>query len=138
MHVTMILSQFEPCCLQYPFLVLEDKSHLTISINLREFSLISGTGVSGNKQLFIGLRDVIGNNRLSDHKWTVDGSVVTYEDWYTAQPSNPEERCTTLLVHRNLQWNDRSCGSGNGAVCEADPVSFSKSVHIHYIFALKL
>ena len=73
--------------------------------------------------MFIGLRDVVGHNRLSDHKWTVDDSVVTYGDWYPAQPSHAGERCIALLVVANLTWNDRSCNTGNGAVCEADPVS---------------
>ena len=81
---------------------------------------VSAATISG-VQCFIGLKDVVGNNQLSSHRWIHDNSVLAYHNFHGGEPSNPEEICITILVSGG-NWNDVPCDYSAQAVCEADPV----------------
>ena len=70
---------------------------------------------------FIGLKDMVGNNKISDHKWIRDGSGLSYQNWAYRQPKYSFERCVKMRI--NGQWDDGSCNACRESVCEFDSIT---------------
>ena len=70
---------------------------------------------------YIGLKDMVGQNQIYDHKWLRDGSGLTYQNWAYRQPRNSHETC--VKMKSDGQWDDQSCGNLYGSVCEFDGIT---------------
>ena len=75
--------------------------------------------------IYIGLRDVVGNDRLSSHKWEMDGSMLTYNNFDDNEPDQGFKRCVAIVMKLGEKWQDRDCNVSLMALCEAKPVSKS-------------
>ena len=73
--------------------------------------------------MYIGLRDTVGDNKLSSYKWLVDGSAITFNNFATNQPDYNAELCVFMLKNSGYKWNDGGCNGINRALCETHPVS---------------
>ena len=70
---------------------------------------------------YIGLKDVVGDNNISSHKWLRDGSSLTFQNWYTGQPATQSQTCVTQIGIG--QWTDVPCYVSFGSICELINVS---------------
>ena len=75
--------------------------------------------------IYIGLRDVVGDDQLSSHKWEVDGSMLTYSNFDNNEPDQGFKQCIALAMPAGGKWQDRDCNVILMALCEAKPVSES-------------
>ena len=75
---------------------------------------------------YIGLRDVIGDDQLSSHKWEVDGSTMTYNNFASTGPIKNGKKCVSLSESDQI-WTERYCSTKHSALCEAKPVSTNLS-----------
>ena len=75
--------------------------------------------------IYIGLRDVVGNDRLSSHKWEMDGSTMNYSNFDDNEPDQGFKRCVVIVMNLGEKWHDRYCIVNLPALCEAQPVSIS-------------
>ena len=81
-------------------------------------------GIRGIKQfIFIGLKDMIGDNQLSSYRWIADNSPMVYSDFKGVEPADPAQRCVVLNTKSSFKWHDFSCSQTRAAVCETDTVS---------------
>ncbi len=71
----------------------------------------------GWDDIWIGLSDP-----EDDGIWTwMDGSVMTWDDWGSGEPSSGEDNCVELYAYNDWTWNDRACGESFPFVCEVRP-----------------
>ena len=78
--------------------------------------------------IYIGLRDVVGDDQLSSHQWEVDGSTINYNNFDINEPDQGFKRCVAIVVRSGEKWQDRDCTVPLPALCEAQPVSISSFV----------
>ncbi len=77
-------------------------------------ALESGRPVT-TEDFFVGLND-LGTEGIA--RW-MDGSVVSYTNWATGQPSNSDSRdCVYMGVGSSGSWGYKSCGTSSRAICE--------------------
>ena len=72
---------------------------------------------------FIGLRDAVGDSRLSSYTWTVDNTTMSYENFYPGEPGSTPERCVAMVSARDLKWHRWSCDTNAFGLCEIILVS---------------
>ncbi|XP_066273566.1 perlucin-like protein [Branchiostoma lanceolatum] len=74
--------------------------------------------VNGNAPFWFGLDDQRGEGRF---EW-VDGSAIgSYNSWAPGEPNNlGNEDCVHYYPTQKDQWNDASCGTQIGFICQAD------------------
>ena len=77
------------------------------------FSTISATR---NGDYWIGLKDVVGDNKISSYRWLKDGSSVSFVHWVVGEPYSSAQRC--VVQYSTGRWNDVDCKSLRGAICE--------------------
>ena len=65
---------------------------------------------------WIGLRDVVGNNKISNYRWLKDGSSLAFANWVKYEPGSSSERC--VVQYTSGLWNDVHCHTRRGAICE--------------------
>ena len=87
------------------------------------FSII--TGIIGVKQfIYIGLKDMIGDNQLSSYRWMVDNSPMVYSDFNgSIEPAKTYQQCIVLNEKSSFRWHDFECSHKLTAVCETGVVS---------------
>ena len=73
--------------------------------------------------MYIGLRDTVGDNKLSSYEWLVDGSTITFNNFATNKPDYNVELCVFMQKNSGYKWNDGMCDGNNRALCESEPVS---------------
>ena len=87
--------------------------------------------------IFIGLRDEVGNNQLSDYRWTVDDSKLTYSNFNPGEPNSVWETCVGMETKHDLRWADIVCNviiSKRPALCESNPVSSKLFPSSHFFY----
>ena len=72
---------------------------------------------------YIGLKDVIGDNRLSSYRWMADNSKMVYSDFYQNEPAGIDQHCIILHRYPPHRWHDIDCFKKFPALCEGDYVS---------------
>ncbi|XP_077997842.1 macrophage mannose receptor 1-like [Glandiceps talaboti] len=92
-------------------------SHLAVIDNDEENTYLKDLAIASVRHLWIGLDDIDVEGEM---KW-VDGSQVTYSDWYGREPNNGggNEDCGHLRSSDG-KWNDMACSKKNGFICEKD------------------
>ena len=73
---------------------------------------------------YLGLKDMVGDNNLSNYRWVSDNSPMTYSYFANNEPGNTFERC--VMFGRAFKWADISCGKDLWAICEADVIDESQ------------
>ena len=76
-------------------------------------------------KIYIGLKDVVGDDKLTSFKWVGDNSTMTYTNWFSGpwiEPNSVNETCTDMDMSTG-KWNDVFCSLTQGGVCEIAPVS---------------
>ncbi|XP_030843506.1 contactin-associated protein 1-like [Strongylocentrotus purpuratus] len=63
---------------------------------------------------WIGFNDLDGKGTWA---WT-DGSVTSYTNWYSGEPSGGSEHCGVLRLSSDGTWYDASCSSTYGYICK--------------------
>ena len=71
--------------------------------------------------VYIGLYDNVGDNRMTSHIWTTDGSQMTYMNWEPSMTTSQLNRCVGLATARDLRWVDIPCWPVYPALCETAP-----------------
>ena len=72
--------------------------------------------------MYIGLKDVVGDDKTSSFKWVGDNSAMSFTNWNGNEPSDGNEACTEMNMSTG-GWNNIQCSNLQGAVCEIAPVS---------------
>ena len=72
--------------------------------------------------MYIGLKDVVGDDKTSSFKWVGDNSAMSFTNWNGNEPSDGNEACTEMVMATG-KWNDILCSIVHRAVCETAPVS---------------
>ena len=72
--------------------------------------------------MYIGLKDVVGDDKNSSFRWIGDNSTMSFTNWNPYEPSHPGEVCTEMKMNSG-KWADLNCYGEQGAVCEIAPVS---------------
>ena len=73
--------------------------------------------------MYIGLRDTVGDNKLSSYKWLVDGSTIAYNNFAANEPSLNLELCVMMRKNAGYKWVDGMCDPSLRALFETEPVS---------------
>ena len=73
--------------------------------------------------MYIGLRDTVGDNKLSSYKWLVDDSTITFDNFATNKPDYNAELCVMMRKNAGYKWVDGMCDPSLRALCETEPVS---------------
>ena len=68
---------------------------------------------------YIGLKDMVGNNNISDYKWVHDGSSLTYQNWRPGEPDMGSQLCVAMRGTEG-KWVDGYCSAPMLSICEAD------------------
>ena len=88
---------------------------------------LAGQYTSDVNYFYIGMKDVVGDNKPESHRWTHDNSPVVFTSWKGSEPGSWGERCSSIRMSSLPNWMDISCGADKGGLCEADPVSTSSN-----------
>ena len=72
---------------------------------------------------YIGLMDTVGDDQLSSHRWTVDNTRMTYNNFISGEPGSDEEHCVEIHSSAAFQWFDGRCDATITAFCEFNLVS---------------
>ena len=70
---------------------------------------------------WIGLKDIIGDNRLESHIWLHSNQSLTevsYQNWYPNNPNHLHEQCVILRNYPPFLWFDRECEDLYKPICE--------------------
>ena len=78
--------------------------------------------------IYIGLRDEVGDNQFSSHRWTIDNSKMTYSNFKPTEPNNMLEGCVVMETIHDFKWADVKCNrlltrKQSFGLCESNPVS---------------
>ncbi|KAI8119627.1 Lectin subunit alpha [Lucilia cuprina] len=89
--------------------------------SLELYSLIEKAQEQNNiKGDFIWIGGIL--NRFPTHRfvWLSTGEYFTYTNWYDNNPDfyNDNEFCVELVMDENWRWNDDSCITRSGFICE--------------------
>jgi hypothetical protein len=88
--------------------------HLIIIESRAENEFIKAVIPYASARWWIGATDFA----LPRWQW-VDGSIMTFTDWYTGQPAGDDrEDCLELWGNHGLRWNDAICSLQKYFVCE--------------------
>ena len=81
-------------------------------------------GLSGVEQYtFIGLKDMVGDNRLSSYRWMADNSKMVYSNFNGAEPGSTVQHCIVLNRDASYRWHDTNCDLNYTSLCEGAYVS---------------
>ena len=72
---------------------------------------------------YIGLRDTVGDDKLSSHKWTADNTTMSYNNFNPSEPGSTEEYCVSMDTSSGFQWFDTPCHEAIKGLCEINLVS---------------
>ena len=75
-----------------------------------------------SQSYWIGMTDK-GTGVQPNFVW-IDGQEVLYKNWKAGEPSNPSEKCGSILQGSNGQWNDATCKDKLKFICKV-PSKFS-------------
>ena len=76
-----------------------------------------------NETTWIGLRDVVGDDQMSSHRWMYSNlSIVEtgYTKWSSLSPDLTYQECIALVLEGNGEWKwyDRKCSKAYHFICE--------------------
>ncbi|XP_780522.4 uncharacterized protein LOC575010 [Strongylocentrotus purpuratus] len=83
----------------------QDESNFLLVLSRRTF---------GTNSYWIGFNDL---DEEGTWAWT-DGSVTSYTNWYSGEPSGGLEHCGVLRWSSDGTWNDAACSSTYGYICK--------------------
>ncbi|XP_072166441.1 CUB and sushi domain-containing protein 3-like [Diadema setosum] len=89
-----------------------------LDLSTQEFlsSIVSLWMSMYSSEFWIGaFEDTNGNGR----SWFWDDStIVTTDQWAEGEPNSGDEECIEMNQNKGFQWNDKSCSSNDGYICQ--------------------
>ncbi len=84
-------------------------------------SIAAVVAPGGQGGWWIGYTDQGGWQQEGNWTWVGPASSTGYENWNSGEPNNAgNEDCAEMTPWTGWGWNDRSCGTANGFLCEGD------------------
>lgn len=87
------------------------------------------------KRYWIGLKDMVGDNTISDYVWLATGQSVSTGNqfWSYLYPKYPHHQCIygqRILISDPFTWRDQNCHSTNKFICQR-PFNLVNSTSIY-------
>ena len=67
--------------------------------------------------IYIGLKDVIGDDKNSSFIWVGDNSAMSFTNWNPNEPNQGLKQCT-IMATSDGKWGEAFCTHWYGVVCE--------------------